>query len=50
MAWIKTVPMAEADEALRRAMESQRALYPVEYATPRTSRKVAALRSSSHTV
>ncbi len=34
MAWIKTIPMAEADEALRRAMESQRKLYPVEYATP----------------
>jgi hypothetical protein len=34
MAWIKTIPMAEADEDLRRAMETQRALYPVEYATP----------------
>ncbi len=34
MAWIKTIPTAEADEALRRAMESQRKLYPVEYATP----------------
>ena len=34
MAWIKTVPTAEADDALRRALESQRALYPVEYATP----------------
>jgi len=34
MAWIKTIPMAEADEPLRRAMESQRALYPIEYATP----------------
>jgi hypothetical protein len=34
MAWIKTVSMAEADEDLRRAMETQRALYPVEYATP----------------
>ncbi len=34
MAWIKTIPMAEADEALRRAMESQKALYPIEYATP----------------
>ena len=34
MAWIKTIPMAEAGEDLRRAMESQRALYPVEYATP----------------
>jgi hypothetical protein len=34
MTWIKTIPMAEGNEALRRAMESQRALYPVEYATP----------------
>ncbi len=34
MAWIKTIPMAEADEKLRRAMESQRELYPIEYATP----------------
>jgi hypothetical protein len=34
MAWIKTVSMAEGDEALRRAMEMQRGLYPVEYATP----------------
>ena len=34
MAWIKTIPMAEADEALRRAVEGQRALYPIEYATP----------------
>lgn len=34
MAWIKTVPLAEADEKLRKAMESQRALYPIEYATP----------------
>jgi hypothetical protein len=34
MTWIKTVPMAEADEKLKRAMESQRDLYPVEYADP----------------
>lgn len=34
MTWIKTIPMAEADEELRRAMETQRTLYPVEYATP----------------
>ena len=34
MAWIKTIPLADADEALRRALESQRALYPVEYAKP----------------
>jgi len=34
MTWIKTVPFAEADEGLRRALESQRELYPVEYAEP----------------
>jgi hypothetical protein len=34
MTWIKTVPAAEADEKLRRAMEAQRELYPVEYASP----------------
>jgi alkylhydroperoxidase family enzyme len=34
MTWIKTVPMSEADEKLRRAMEAQRELYPVEYASP----------------
>lgn len=34
MTWIKTVPLDEADERLRRAMEAQRELYPVEYATP----------------
>jgi len=34
MTWIKTIPLSEADEQLRKAMESQRSLYPVEYATP----------------
>lgn len=34
MAWIRTVPMSEADEKLRHAMEAQRELYPIEYATP----------------
>jgi hypothetical protein len=34
MTWIKTIPFDEADEELRHAMEAQRALYPVEYATP----------------
>lgn len=34
MTWIRTIPMEEADEHLRRAMESQRALYPIEYASP----------------
>ncbi len=34
MTWIKTIPMAEADERLRKAMEGQIALYPKEYAIP----------------
>ncbi|HEY0405914.1 MAG TPA: hypothetical protein VGC89_09305 [Pyrinomonadaceae bacterium] len=34
MTWIRTIPLAEADEKLLRAMEAQRELYPAEYATP----------------
>lgn len=34
MTWIRTVPLPEADEKLLRALEAQRALYPLEYATP----------------
>ena len=34
MTWIKTIPFAEADEKLRRAIESQRDFYPIEYAEP----------------
>ena len=34
MTWIKTVPMAEAGAQLLRALEAQKALYPIEYATP----------------
>ena len=34
MNWIKTVPLAEAGDALREAIESQRALYPKEYGQP----------------
>ena len=33
MTWIKTVLPSE-DEEVRRAMEAQRDLYPVEYASP----------------
>ena len=33
MTWIKTIS-AETDENVRRAIESQRELYPVEYADP----------------
>lgn len=34
MTWIKTIPFSEADEKLKRAMQEQRALYPIEYAVP----------------
>ena len=34
MTWIKTISFREADEKLRTAMEAQRQLYPIEYATP----------------
>jgi hypothetical protein len=34
MTWIKTVPRTEISEELRKAMEEQKKLYPVEYATP----------------
>jgi hypothetical protein len=33
MTWIKTVTMEE-DQRVKRAMEAQRQLYPIEYATP----------------
>ena len=33
MTWIRTIPISE-DEELRRAVERQRQLYPVEYAIP----------------
>jgi hypothetical protein len=34
MTWIRTIPLPEADERLRWALEAQRALYPIEYASP----------------
>lgn len=33
MTWIKTVAVDESDE-VRKAVEAQRNLYPIEYATP----------------
>ena len=33
-AWIRTVPLAEADEELMRALQGQASLYPPEYAIP----------------
>lgn len=48
MTWIKTVPLSEASEQLLKALESQRALYPKEYATPvfRTDDGVAGIVGS----
>ena len=34
MAWIKTVPLSEADEKLKQAIAGEKALYPEEYADP----------------
>lgn len=33
MTWIKTVSVTESEE-VRKAVESQREMYPIEYATP----------------
>lgn len=34
MTWIKTIPLSEADQKLKDAIEAQKKLYPQEYATP----------------
>ncbi|HWS73122.1 MAG TPA: hypothetical protein VN605_13480 [Thermoanaerobaculia bacterium] len=34
MTWIRTIPSAEAEGELKALLEQQRALYPIEYATP----------------
>ena len=34
MTWIRTIPLSEADEKLKQAIDGQRALYPEEYGTP----------------
>jgi hypothetical protein len=34
MAWIRTVPLENADESLLKLMADHRALYPPEYAQP----------------
>jgi alkylhydroperoxidase family enzyme len=31
MAWIRTIPLSEADERLRQAIDAQRTMYPKEY-------------------
>jgi hypothetical protein len=34
MTWIRTISLPEADENLRRLLQEQQALYPIEYAEP----------------
>jgi alkylhydroperoxidase family enzyme len=34
MTWIRTIPLSQADDELRQAVEGQKSLYPAEYATP----------------
>jgi len=34
MTWIRTTPVNDSDAKLLKAMEDQKHLYPVEYATP----------------
>ncbi len=34
MTWIKTIPMSEADEKLRKAVEREQGFYPKEYGMP----------------
>jgi hypothetical protein len=34
MTWIRTIPMSEADEKLRQAVEGQKGMYPKEYGDP----------------
>ena len=34
MTWIRTIPFEEADEKLRKMIETQRAMYPIEYGSP----------------
>jgi hypothetical protein len=34
MTWIKTIPMSEAGEKLRKAVEGEQGFYPKEYGVP----------------
>jgi hypothetical protein len=34
MAWIKTIPLDDADGELKELLLKQREMYPIEYATP----------------
>ena len=51
MAWIKTIPFAEADEKLQKILLETRGSYPEEYASP--APKASAINESivdSHTL
>jgi hypothetical protein len=52
MTWIRTVPLAEADEKLRQLLQQQHALYPIEYAQPTEARRPDELPGivASHTL
>ena len=50
MTWIKTIPLAEADQKLREAIEGERALYPREYAQPTGITDEAGGIVASHTL
>ena len=34
MTWIRTIPLEDADERLQQGIQAQRAMYPLEYASP----------------
>ena len=34
MTWIRTIPLSQANEQLRKAIEGQQGFFPKEYATP----------------
>jgi hypothetical protein len=34
MAWIRTIPISEGDDDLRKAVAGEQSFYPIEYATP----------------
>lgn len=55
MAWIKTIPIAEADERLQQLLAAQQQLYPQEYGAPVASVDAPAKRElpgivASHTL
>ena len=50
MTWIRTIPLSEANETLRKAIESQRALYPPEYGADQTGSDEAAGIVAAHSL